>query len=62
MVGKRSVLFGSERYWLACCFVDGYVNPKGKVALRNSSLSVAPGRYGFTDCNLLLITIWGLEF
>ena len=48
-MGKRSVLFGSELYCLACCFIDGYVNPKGKVALRNSSLSVAPGRYGFAD-------------
>ena len=48
-MGKRSVLFGSELYWLACCVNEGYVNPKGKVALRNSSLSVAPGRYGFAD-------------
>ena len=61
-MGKRSVLFGSELYWLACCVNEGYVNPKGKVALRNSSLSVAPGRYGFTDCNLLRIAIWCLEF
>jgi hypothetical protein len=36
-VGKRSVLFGSELYLRACCFIEGYVNSKGKVALGNSN-------------------------
>jgi len=62
MLEKRSVLFGSELFWLACCVIEGYVNSKRKVALGNSSLSVAPGSYGFTHCNLLRITIWRLEF
>jgi len=30
MLGKRSVLFGREIFWLACCVTEGYVNPKGK--------------------------------
>ena len=55
MLRKRSVLFGSERYWLAYCVIEGYVNPKGKVALDNSSLFVTPGPYAFTGCNLLRI-------
>ena len=62
MLGKSSVLFGSELYCLSCCVIEDYVNPKGKVALGNSSLSVAPDPYGFRDCNLLRITFWRLEF
>jgi len=30
MLGKRSVLFDSELYWLACCVIEGYVNTQGK--------------------------------
>ena len=62
MLGKISVLSGSELYWLASCVIEVYVNPKGKVALGNCSLSVASGSYGFTRCNLLRITIWCLQF
>jgi hypothetical protein len=62
MLGKESVLFGSELYRLSRCVIESYVNPKGKFAFGNSSLSLAPGPYGFTRGNLLHITIWRLEF
>jgi hypothetical protein len=62
MLGKKSVLFGCELYWLSCCVIEGYVNPKGNFALGNSSASVALGPYGFTGCNMLHITNWRLEF
>ena len=62
LLGKKSVLFGTKLYWLACCVIEGYVNPKGIVALRYSFFSVAPGPYGFTGCSMLRITIWCVEF